>query len=395
MCFLKGLFFKRSKNKSDGKTRKATDANEQEHQLREKLLSEVRELLDEEVADGAPPSASDIIFHKYKEGEIPYWKAANLAREGLSYCNELDDLVYRFYPREQTGKRTGPLPVVSGEDIVRGAIYGDITGSPYEGFRQNDIKDAIDDPYEMGCRMTDDSYLTMATYSVIKSGDSARLTKREMTLKDICERSSFPFEYNPYTHAYRAMAKRFPNAGYGSAFYYWFKHNDSENPYGSLGNGSAMRVSPVGAFVETKEDVIIKAAESAMATHNHREGVKGAIVTAMCIWMARNGFSKEDIFQYMRRHYSYGVKQFENFTYEEARHTSLYQVQCSYSVPAAVIAFHESTSFMDAIEKAACAGFDTDTNACICGGIAAAYYGLPDKAREVVNKELEKNGLNF
>lgn len=390
MNFIKTLFLIIKKNKPDGKTQKTTDAGEQEQ-----LLRELRIILDEEFADGAPPSVTNIIYQRYKEGELSYWQAADLARDGLHYCNDLDELIMRFSYLGQTEKREGPLPDVSGEDIVRGAIYGDITGSPYEGFRQDSIADAINNPDKMGCHMTDDSYLTIATYNVIKSGRSAKMTEKDMTLKDMCQSSSSPYEYNPYTDAYRTMAKKFPNAGYGSTFYWWFKHSDSEKPYGSLGNGSAMRVSPIGAFGKTKEEVIIKAAESAISTHNHREGVKGAIVTAMCIWMAKNGFSKEDIFQYMCRHYSYGVTQFENFTYEEARHTSLNQVQCSYSVPAAVIAFHESRSFMDAIEKAACAGFDTDTNACICGGIAAAYYGLPDKAREVVNKELKKNGLKL
>ena len=393
MGFLKGLFFKLTGNKSDGKTENVTDIRRRQEQ--HQLLQELRAVLDEEKAEGAPSSASDLIYRQYKEGGLSYWQAVDLARDGLHYCNDPVELVERFSACGQTGKREGPLPEISGEDIIRGAIYGDITGSPYEGFRQGSIKKAVDDPDGMGCHMTDDSYLTVATYNVIKSGDRARMAEKEMTLSDICASSSFPFAYNPYMHAYRAMAKRFPNAGYGSAFYYWFRHSDSEKPYGSLGNGAAMRISPVGAFMETKEDVIMNAAESAMATHNHREGVKGAIVTAMCIWMARNGFSKEDIFQYMCRHYSYGIIQFEKFTYEEARRTSLYQVQCSYSVPAAVIAFHESSSFIDAIEKAACAGFDSDTNACICGGIAAAYYGLPDKAREAVNKELAKKGLKF
>ena len=393
MSFLSGLFLKQTKNKSDGKTKELADVRKQQEQ--HQLLRELRAILDEETAEGAPQSASDLIYRQYKDGELSYWQAVDLARDGLHYCNDVTELVERFSFVERTRNRLNPVPKISREDIVRGAIYGDITGSPYEGFRQDSIKEAIDDPEGMGCHMTDDSYLTVATYNVIKSGDCARMSEKEMTLKDMCESSNFPYEYNPYAHAYLAMAKRFPNAGYGSAFYYWFRHTDGERPYGSLGNGAAMRISPVGAYADTEEDVIMKAAESAMATHNHREGVKGAIVTAMCIWMARNGFSKEDIFQYMRRHYSYGITQFEKFTYEEARHTSLYQVQCSYSVPAAVIAFHESSSFIDAIEKAACAGFDTDTNACICGGIAAAYYGLSGKAREVVNKELAKNGLKI
>lgn len=155
-----------------------------------------------------------------------------------------------------------------------------------------------------------------------------------------------------------------------------------------------MRISPVGALYDTQEDVIRTAAISAMSTHNHVEGVKGAIVTAMCTWMAKSGYSKEQIFAYMQKHYSYGYRRvFKDFSYQEGASLRTNQIECTYSVPAAVISLKDSADFTDAIAKATCIGYDTDTNACICGGMAAAMYGLPDEARTLVDAHLAACGL--
>ena len=185
------------------------------------------------------------------------------------------------------------------------------------------------------------------------------------------------------------MAKKNPYLGYGSMFTTWM-YGQNTLPYGSYGNGSAMRISPVGAFLETQEDVIQQASISAMSTHNHADGIRGAVVTAMCIWMARNGYSKEQMYRYVQKYYGKWNRAFDEFSYVSASNCRTNQVECSYSVPASFLAFYESESFEDAIKKAICVGFDTDTNACICGGIASAFYGIPDIVRQVSIQKIDE-----
>lgn len=343
---------------------------------------------------GCSPKAANLILNGYKNGEITEDRAFSYI-DNLCYCNDIPNLIERFAvneePKEKKKKYKSTLaPVI-------GAIYGDIIGSKYEGHRITDISDAVNDPKQPSVHLTDDSILTIATLKEECSNSAIKYYKRKICLQDIDRNSSYPVQHNPYTRAYKDMARRFGNAGYGGSFLFWAANND-DRPYGSLGNGSAMRVSPIGAIHENIEDVIERAAVSAIATHNHVEGVKGAVVTAVCIWMARKGYSKLQIFRYMKKHYSYGasIHLFSDFTYREASSIKWNQVECSYSVPAAIISFCESKDYMDAIRLSACVGFDTDTNACICGGIAGAYYGIPDKAEEVVKaktKELFKEDV--
>lgn len=336
--------------------------------------------------DGCSTEAADLIERCFRKKVISE-SIALLAAEELPYCNNIKELKSRFAikerPEERIKNKHGRL------DPVFGAVYGDIIGSKYEGKRIKDISEAVNNPLQPACRPTDDSILTIATLNAISQARRAELYDRKIRLEDINVHSIYPIRYNAYTRPYRDMARRFPAAGYGSAFIDWVEGND-ERPYGSLGNGSAMRVSPIGALYDNVSDVIEQAAVSAMATHNHIEGVKGAVITAVCIWMARNGYSKEQIFKYMKKHYSYGASMhiFKDYTYEEASHKCVNQVECSYSVPAAVISFFHSKDYMDAIGLSACVGLDTDTNACICGGIAGAYYGVTDNVKDIVSGKL-------
>lgn len=350
---------------------------------KEKALAELRLRCREEVDRGASKKAADVLINAFEKGAIDFQTALDKA-DDLVYCNDLDELQIRFRvsePPAEKAKKHGTM------DPVYGAIYGDIIGSYFEGHAINSAKMAIDNPYDERFHPTDDSFLTLASlYGVIVT-----LTDRAMTVDDIAPDRAYPIEDNPYARAYKLMAQAHPDAGYGSRFISWMSE-DSSRPYGSLGNGSAMRVSPIGAYYDAPEDVIREAAHTAMATHNHIEGVKGAVVAAMCIWMTKHGYSKDQIFGYMQKHYSYGTRIFDEFTYEEATRRRTNQVECSYSVPAAVIAFRDSTDFKDAIDKAACIGFDTDTNACICGGIAGAYYGITEDIKDVVAKKLEECG---
>lgn len=204
-----------------------------------------------------------------------------------------------------------------------------------------------------------------------------------------------------------AFSQKFtcPMGGYGYWFSIWLylpeklSKYDSENgkipyhsatgrhPYGSWGNGSAMRASACGWFFDTLEETERVAALSAVITHNHPEGIKGAQATAAAIWMARNGKSKEEIKNYISTRYNYDL----NRTYEYLNRTYDWDASCQGTVPEAIIAFLESRDFEDAIRKAVSMGGDSDTLTCITGGIAEAFYsGVPEEIRSKVLERLPK-----
>ena len=337
---------------------------------------------------GCSPEAADLVISEYSKRRITKEEALRLA-EDLQYCSSIKELKKRFAVKERPDEKSREKE--SRLDSVFGAIYGDVIGRKYEGQKITDISDAVNDPFQPACGLTDDSVLTIATLRTPRYAKKTKYYGRRIGTGDICCMGSYPVMYNAYTRSYREMAKRFPDAGYGSRFIMWMMRGD-EKPYGSLGNGSAMRISPVGAMYNDIDDVIEQAAVSAMATHNHIEGVKGAVVTAVCIWMARKGYSKKQIYEYMKKHYSYGdsAELFTDFSYEEASNRISRQIECAYSVPAAVISFYKSRDYMDAIRLSACVGYDTDTNACICGSIAGTYYGVPEEVKTVVVKKTEE-----
>lgn len=341
----------------------------------------------EQKSKGCSAEAARLVEREFGKHRISESKAISIA-EDLQYCNSIKELKARFFVNEKPEEFSRIDR--SRLDPIFGAIYGDIIGSKYEGKKIIDISSAELDPMQAACRPTDDSVLTIATLKAARYAKKTVYSDREMVLGDINRRSMYPVERNVYARSYKDMARRIPDAGYGSSFLMWIKEDD-ERPYGSLGNGSAMRISPIGAMYEDIGDVIEQAALSAMATHNHVEGVKGAVVTAVCIWMAGNGYSKRQIYKYMKKHYSYGDSSriYTDFSYKEAFHRTINQVECSYSVPAAVISFVASNSYIDAIRLSAYVGLDTDTNACICGGIAGAYYGIPDNVTGVVLEKTE------
>jgi ADP-ribosylglycohydrolase len=223
-----------------------------------------------------------------------------------------------------------------------GAMIGDIVGSIYE-WRNTKTTDF--DFFKDNCHFTDDTVLTAAT------------AKALMTDGD-------------YTAAYQDFARRYPRRGYGSNFSQWI-WSDYPQPYNSWGNGSAMRVSPVGFAFDTLEDVLAEAERSAAVTHNHPEGIKGAQSTALAVLMSRQGASQADIRTEISGRFGYDL----NRTLAEIRPGYTFDVSCQGSVPEAIIAFLESAGFEDAVRKAISLGGDSDTIACITGGIAQAFYG--------------------
>jgi ADP-ribosylglycohydrolase len=178
--------------------------------------------------------------------------------------------------------------------------------------------------------------------------------------------------------------------GYGGSFQLWIVRSVRQNdfrPYNSCGDGSAMRVGPVGWAFDTKEEVLAKAKESAECTHNHPEGIKGAQATALAIFMARTGASKEDIRKEIQEEFGYDL----SFTCDEIRPTYTWGGTCQDSVPQAIVAFLDGKDFEDCIRNAISIGGDSDTIGCITGSIAEAFYGIPDTIRKKAMSYLPKH----
>ena len=236
-----------------------------------------------------------------------------------------------------------------------GAIAGDIIGSVYE---YRPIKTKEFPLFHPRCDFTDDTVLTVAIADAILNGTS-------------------------YVDSVRRIGSRYPGAGYGASFSQWL-HSANGEPYNSWGNGSAMRVSPVGFAFSTEDEVLAEAKATAEITHNHPEGVKGAQATALAVFLARTGSDKEAIRSRIARQFQYDLSR----TVDDIRPVYSFDVSCQGTVPEAIVAFLDSHSYEDAIRNAVSLGGDSDTLACITGGIAEAFYGgVPQRVQAKV-KEL-------
>lgn len=235
-----------------------------------------------------------------------------------------------------------------------GAIAGDMIGSPYEGYP---IKHKEFDLVISG--FTDDTVLTVAVADAILNNAD-------------------------FADSIKSYAQKYHNLPYGGSFRRWMSSRESE-PYNSFGNGSAMRVSPVGFAFDTEEEVLEVAKRSAEVTHNHPEGIKGAQATALSIYYARQGAEKETIRKDITSRFGYDLDR----TVDEIRPTYTFDVTCQGSVPESIIAFLDSGSYEDAVRNAISLGGDADTMACIAGGIAQAYYKeIPDYIVSPVREKL-------
>ncbi len=223
-----------------------------------------------------------------------------------------------------------------------GAIAGDIIGSVFES---HPIKTTAFPLFSEASRFTDDTVLSIAVADAI--------------LNNI-----------DYAAALKSYGRKYPRAGYGMSFYNWMQSSDLK-PYYSWGNGSAMRVSPVGFAFDATKDVLSEAERTAAVTHNHPEGIKGAQATALAIYLARQGNDKAAIREQISNRFDYNL----NTTLAEIRPNYFFDVSCQGSVPQSIIAFLESNNFEDAVRLAISLGGDSDTMGCIAGGIAQAYYG--------------------
>lgn len=239
-----------------------------------------------------------------------------------------------------------------------GAIFGDIVGSPYEF---NNIKTEDFPLISKSCRFTDDSVMTVAVAKALMDsegkGDEAIKAALRLQMK--------------------AFGKLYNEAGYGARFKQWIE-SDSNEGYGSYGNGSAMRVSPVGWMYDSIERTLQVAKLTAEVTHNHPEGIKGAQAVAAAIFFARHKVDKKDLKSYIEQTFDYDLSR----TLDEIRPGYTFDVSCQGSVPEAIIAFLESNGYVDAVKKAVSIGGDSDTIACITGAIAEAYYGMPEPVKQ-------------
>ena len=235
-----------------------------------------------------------------------------------------------------------------------GALLGDMIGAPYEFDRGNKSKE-----FPLFCensRFTDDSVMTIAVAEALL--DSRFLDDDSIRAALI--------------KSMRKWGKKYPDAGYGRKFLCWLREKDPK-PYGSCGNGSAMRVSAAGWLFDTLEETREKARLTAEVTHDHPEGIKGAEATSGAIFLARTGRSKEEIRDYIVQEFGYDLSR----TCDQIRPSYYHNESCQKTVPEAITAFLEGTDFEDVIRTAVSLGGDCDTLTCIAGSIAEAFYGVP------------------
>ncbi len=236
-----------------------------------------------------------------------------------------------------------------------GAIVGDIVGSVYEW---HNIKTKEFPFFRPDCFFTDDTVMTCAVYQAIrefKDGSAADLDRA-------------------LTETMQLFGRRYPGRGYGGHFRMWLS-SGAPRPYNSFGNGAAMRVSAAGFLAESLEEARALARSSAGVTHNHPEGIKGAVATAEGIFLARGGASLAEIRSALSAYYDL------DFTLDAIRPDYDFDVTCQGTVPQAVVAFLESEGFEDAVRNAISIGGDSDTLAAITGSLAEGFYGVPDPIR--------------
>lgn len=242
-----------------------------------------------------------------------------------------------------------------------GAIIGDVIGSYYEHFPTKSMDFEL---FSDNSCFTDDTVLTVAVADWLLQGQE------------------LPTHFYDYVD-------RYPGAGYGGTFRNWALCRESE-PYGSWGNGSAMRVSPVGYSEKTLAETLRVAEETAAVTHNHPDGILGAVAVAGCVFVARGGGTKQDIRDFVDNEIGYDV----SVSVDQLRPFYKFDVSCKGSVPQAIRAFLEATSVEHAIRLAISMGGDADTMACIAGAIAEPFFGgVPESLWKPTEQRLDSQLL--
>lgn len=245
-----------------------------------------------------------------------------------------------------------------------GALVGDIIGSVYEFANTKSTDFELFTPWSS---YTDDSVMTLAV------------------AKWLVEDEAHTIHYLIF--CMQELGNRYPNAGYGGNFGWWLRQ-DEPQPYNSWGNGAGMRVSPVGLYAKTLDEALALAAITASVSHNHPEGVKGAQAVATCVFLAKEGKTKEEIKVYVESTFGYNL----NRKIAEIRPRYEFDVSCQGSVPEAIIAFLEGNSFEEVIRLAISLGGDSDTIGAMAGAIAACIYPIPnhitEKCKAILTEDL-------
>lgn len=239
-----------------------------------------------------------------------------------------------------------------------GAIVGDVVGSRFEFHNHRDKEFPL---FTNSCKVTDDSIMTTAI---------------AIAVMDYKEHGR-PLD-EAAVHWMRRIGQPYKNAGYGGRFAQWMYSSDPQ-PYGSFGNGAAMRVSACAWAADTMADAMEMSDEVTKVTHNHPEGIKGARAITAAIFMARTGCSKDEIYEFIDQNY-YSL----NKSVNKIRETLQFDETCQGTVPVAIQCFYESEDFEDCLRLAISVGGDSDTIAAIACSIAEAYYGIPEEIREKV-----------
>ncbi len=241
-----------------------------------------------------------------------------------------------------------------------GAILGDIAGSRFEFDRGGWSKD-----FELvtdECSWTDDTVMTVAVAeALLGAGPDAAVSE----IESAC------------TEAMQRWGRKYPYAGYGNRFIHWLGA-EKPRPYGSYGNGSAMRVSAAGWLYATLERTREVARATANVSHNHPEGIKGAECTAAVIWLGRHGVTKDEIRDYVTKEFGYDISE----TLDEMRARHRHDESCMDSLPKALRSFLDGESYEDAVRNAVSLGGDTDTIAAIAGAMAEGFYGMPETLQD-------------
>ena len=229
-----------------------------------------------------------------------------------------------------------------------GAIIGDIVGSTYEWYN---VKTEDFELFPMGSRFTDDTVLSVAVAEKLLNDDRATMN-----------------DSKSYALWYKQYYRRYPNAGFGQMFAKWAME-DELRVQRSYGNGAAMRVTAIGFAFDSLEEVWRETKASCYYTHNHPEAIRGALAVATAVFLAKKQTDKVEIKKYLEKKFHYKFQPLD-----ELRDGYVFDSRTSYSVPPAIEAFLESDSYESTIRKAISIGGDSDTIACMAGGIAQAYY---------------------
>ena len=248
-----------------------------------------------------------------------------------------------------------------------GAIIGDIVGSRFEGTHSR-IKSTDFELFNKSSKFTDDTVLTIAVADWLMRDKE----NRPETLVQLMQ----------------TYGRMYPRAGFSHATKAWLNSEDPQ-PYGAITNGAAMRVTPIGWAFDSTEETLEVAKRSAEVSHNSEQGITAAQAVSAAIFMARHHASKAEIKTYIEQHFHYDLEH----TIEEIRLKYSFNYTCEGTVPEAIMAFMDGEDYESTIRLAVSLGGDSDTQACIAGGIAEAYYGQIPK--EITAKAIHKLPSQF